>query len=154
MNRAGTEDRMMRECDSPSVNRTWRKSSLDKRQVLVHLEEPPAEEMILGGIQTNEFDLLSKLEPIEQSAIGYRILRVAQTLEVRAHIEIVVELVAIVHFLGLAFVVITECGKGRNAVDDVAIRLIEGVEPIFVLVAAVAHDNQEFAMSVDVVAGR
>src|SRR4030095_7878676 len=86
MNRAGTVDRMMRECDSPSASRRYRKNSLDKRTILGQFEESLGQDMILGGIQADEVDPFSELESIEQAAIGDGILRVPQTLEVRADV--------------------------------------------------------------------
>ena len=73
-----------------------------------------------------------------------------------AQIEVVHQLLAVVVVLGLVGIVVADAGIGRDAVDDVAIRLKEREEPVVVFVAGIGADRQtkQPGAGVDVVSRR
>ena len=69
--------------------------------------------------------------------------------------EVVEHLIAIVVILGLRRIVIADARIDRNAVQEIAIRLVEREEPVVVFVAVIADRQPEQALAgIDVVAGR
>ena len=128
----------------------------EKRLMLGMLEQPAArEEMLLRRVEADELEVAPDVHAIEQAGIERRLAGRFVGRHPLAQEEVVEHLRAVVAILGLGRVVIADARIDRNAVQQIAIRLIEREEPVVVFVAVIADRQAENAAAgVDVVAGR
>src|SRR6185295_5055020 len=106
----------------------------------------------LRRIDTQELDISAKSHPIKQSLLERRMPDQLLCRHSLDQIEVVHHLIAVIALLGLVVVVVSNGRINRHAIDDIAIRLIVGEEPIVVFVAGVLYWQAEKSLSsVDIV---
>ena len=116
----------------------------------------PSKEPLLRRVEAHELDVRPVAEAVEQprterGAAG-RLFASRQPL---SQIEVVLDLRAVVVLFRLVRVVVPDRREHRHAIDDVAIGLKVGEEPVIVFVAGSAdRDAEQPYACIDVVAGR
>src|SRR5262245_15824580 len=105
----------MEEGDAPG-GRGQREGAGDKGLVLLFLEIPLIQPAVFRRVNTDELDLRTEGNTVEEAGVNRGVLLGAQPLEVRQDIKVVVKLRAVVALFGLAVVVVADGGEDRHPI--------------------------------------